>query len=283
MRFRPQASIRLAPFVLAAASLSVPAALGQQAVSPTPTPSFLKRLGSTAVMPLPPELQGDGAAVVKAGAFSNHWRPLSIKPYRLADFKRGDRVTRVAGDGARFPRFSVSTETKETEQRFSYRVEKDGEGAGSTVLGDVACRWEAAERSADASRGKTGFGFQLPIGTTLACDVSTSPGGEPWSFVLWADGPPNAFSMDMPSGGTLSRGEDEWYEVESTNETAPLGVKGTTWTGTLFTREWAAVAAVKRIGAGRILLRKGVDREQEALFVSLGAAILVFDRATRDR
>ncbi len=78
----------------------------------------------------------------------------------------------------------------------------------------------------------------------------------------------------------LARG-DVRYAAVSTNVIEPAGIHAPYMTGTLFTRDDQAIAAVERLLPGRVLAQPSLSPEDQSLFVAVGAAIFVYDTQTQ--
>jgi len=233
-------------------------------------------LGCAATMPLPPELTRD-PVVVKISSSRvivlNKLRPFRIDPYRLMDL-----VTPWPGGQER--RFSVggslgfAWEKAQLRGTFSFRLEKEGSEA---ALHGVVCEWRVEKTSgAFPGPGASSVSFRIPFPSFLVCEFTEAPDAEPWRLELWTGFPSNPFAPKFESRGALFCA-DVRYEADSTNVIESVGLRAQYMTGTLFTRDGQAVAAVERILPGRILIQPSVSPAEQSLFVAVGAAIFVYD------
>lgn len=236
-------------------------------------------LGCTASMPLPPELQKAPAVVTTGRSRSvvlGKVKPPSIKPYLMKDLETGSGSHAMTAGAVTFGS-TIGFEWQKVEGGLSFRLVK--EGADETTLRLVQCVWGLATTSGGFARGAYGADFRIPSGSTLVCEVIEAPDAEPWKLLLWTGAPSNLIVPDFPSGGVLSRG-DVRYEAASTNVIEPPGIHAQYMTGTLFTRDGQAVAAVERLLPGRVLIEPSVPLADQTLFVAVGAAIFVYDTQT---
>jgi hypothetical protein len=171
----------------------------------------------------------------------------------------------------------IGFEWRRVEGGLSFRLEK--EGAEATTLSTVTCVWGLATTSGGFSRGDFGTEFRIPSGSSLVCDFIQAPDAEPWRLLLWTGAPSNPIVPEFPSGGVLRRG-DVRYDAVSTNVVEPVGIRAAYMTGTLFSRDGHAVAAVERLLPGRVLVQPSGSPEEQSLFVAVGAAIFVYDTQT---
>lgn len=236
-------------------------------------------LGCALTMPLPPELK-NAPTIATTGrsrmVIMGKVKPISFKPYVLKDLETGSGSHAISAGAVAFGS-AIGFEWRRVEGGLSFRLEK--ESTEPTTLSIVSCVWGLATTSGGFSRGAYGTEFRMPSGSSLVCELTQSPGAEPWRLLLWTGAPSNPIVPEFPSGGVLQQ-RDVRYAAESTNVVEPMGIHAQFMTGTLFLREGQAVAAVDRNVPGRVLAQPSLSPEEQSLFVAVGAAIFVYDTQT---
>ncbi|HTO88465.1 MAG TPA: hypothetical protein VMR54_13175 [Thermoanaerobaculia bacterium] len=237
-------------------------------------------LACATTIPLPPELK-DAEVIATTGRtrtiVMGKVKPPSMKPYVLQDLQTGSG-SKALSHGAIVFGTAIGYEWRHVDGGFSFRLEKEGSEPGT--LGNVTCVWGLATTSGGFSAGMYGAEFKIPSGSSLFCEFLPTMGiGEPWKLLLWTGAPSNPIVPDFPSGGVLARG-DVRYAASSTNVIEPAGIHAPYMTGTIFTRDDRAVAAIERMLPSRVLVQPSLQPEERTLFVAMGAAIFVYDTQT---
>ena len=245
--------------------------------APSPTRGFFSR----PQVPMPAELQGD-VLIVKTGSIRIGRKPPSLKPYVVKGMKAGP-VT--GGSASQVPAW-VSALTAQwafrlnsvlVKQSFSFQLAT--ESSPEEPIVGVRCAWGMAWTTGGLSVARTGFEMRIPQGDMVLCELSGGRDPEPWTLFLWV-GPPTdpLVPQEFPSGGGLARGTVR-FDATSTNAVNPslLGLKPAQMTGTFFTREGRAVAAVERLIPGRVLMPCSTPAAEQSLFAAVGAALFIRD------
>jgi hypothetical protein len=231
-------------------------------------------------IPLPPELK-DAEVIATTGRtrtiVMGKVKPPSMKPYVLRDLQTGSGSKALSQTATVFGA-TIGFEWWHVDGGLSFRLEKEGSEPGA--LGNVTCVWGLATTSGGFSADKFGAEFKIPSGSSLMCEFLPTMGTEePWKLLLWTGAPSNPIVPDFPSGGVLARG-DVRYAASSTNVIEPVGIHAPYMTGTIFTRDGQAVAAIERTLPGRVLAQSSLQSEEKTLFVAIGAAIFIYDTQT---
>ncbi|MGE5413194.1 MAG: hypothetical protein ACM3NW_03395 [Syntrophomonadaceae bacterium] len=236
-------------------------------------------LACATTIPLPPELK-DAEVIVTTGRtrtiIMGKVKPPSMKPYVLQDLQTGSG-SKALSQGATVFGSAIGFEWGHVDGGLSFRLEK--EGPERAALANVTCVWGLATTSGGFSAGNYGAEFKIPSGSSLVCEFLPTGIEEPWKLLLWTGAPSNPIVPDFPSGGVLARG-DVRYAASSTNVIEPVGIHAPYMTGTIFTRDGQAVAAIERMLPSRVLVQSSLQPEERTLFVAIGAAIFVYDTQT---
>ena len=231
-------------------------------------------------MPLPPELK-DAEVVASTG----HTRSIvmgkvsapSLKPYVVKDLQTGSGSHALSAGAVAFGS-PIGFQWREVEGGLSFRIANLN--ADETTLAIAQCVWGLATIAGSFAVGDFGASFRVPKGSNLVCEFRTAPDTEPWKLLLWTGAPSNLINPEFPSGGVLARG-DVRYEAVSTNAVAGTGLRAAYMTGTVFRRDGMAVVAIDRSLPSRVLAQPSLSPDERSLFVTLGAAIFVYDTQTQ--
>lgn len=213
-------------------------------------------------MALPPALESGETEVFEGAAVRTLRNPFRFGRYEVKSLKRGNLPSSQHG----LTIGNLTAGSASARERYSFELRDQG-----SPVARAECFWLAGSRGITHQTQKSTTDLRLRQDVALRCSIDA---GTTWTLELTTSVAPRAGAPDVQSEGFLE-GDRGSFDLEESYRLSGTRLLAGEPVGYLFTDGDQPVAAMERIGRGRLILARDLRDEERVAIATAGAALFL--------